>query len=62
LLSNDNLYRYTAVPSWQANLAATTVPIPFLLNVYWAALIAKSVAKVAMGGGKKGGKKAPKKA
>jgi hypothetical protein len=56
------LYRYTAVPSWQANLAATTVPIPFLLNVYWAVLVAKSVAKVAAGGGKKGGKKAPKKA
>lgn len=53
---------WSAVPGWQATLAATTVPIPFMLNVYWAVLILKSVAKVAFGGGEKNRKKAPKKA
>ena len=50
---------WSAVPAWQANLAACTVPIPFMLNIYWGLMIARSVVKVAFGGksGKAGAKK-----
>jgi hypothetical protein len=46
-----------AVPAWQARLAACTVPIPFALNAHWGIMIARSVVKVATGGGAKGKKK-----
>ena len=48
-----------AVPTWQARLAACTVPIPFALNAHWGVMIARSVVKVAFGGksGKAGAKK-----
>jgi hypothetical protein len=41
------------VPGWQAAIAKATVPVPFALNVYWGLMIARSVAKVALGGKKK---------
>ena len=37
---------WEAVPAWQARIAKTTVPIPFLLNAYWGVMIALSVYKV----------------
>ena len=40
-----------------SRLAACTVPIPFALNAHWGVMIARSVAKVAVGGGAKGKKK-----
>ena len=50
LVRSLRLADWSAVPAWQANLAACTVPIPFMLNVYWGLMIARSVAKVAFGG------------
>ena len=41
------------VPGWQAAIARATVPVPFALNAYWGLMIARSVAKVALGGRKK---------
>ena len=51
---------WASVPGWQANLALSLVPIPFLLNTYWQVMIFKSVAKVVMGGGGGGGGKGGK--
>jgi hypothetical protein len=44
---------WNAAPPWQARVAAATVPIPFALNAYWGAMIARSVAKAVRGKGKK---------
>ena len=43
------------VPAWQANIARCTVPLPFLLNIYWWMMILRSMYKVIFGK-KRGGK------
>jgi hypothetical protein len=46
------------VPAWQANIARFTVPLPFMLNIYWGILIVRSMVKVLFGKKKGKGKKA----